>query len=158
MRSKMKTLLTYLKNDKFILRFKYFVVFPALFMMLCSFDNGCGDEGTPSGCSGVSTPPPPVFNISYAQGDNGKGKFYFTSNERIVLQSINVVQDSIYVVETINFEYPYLVCEAGDNHIINEYSEVQAGQKWTFTFTGMSKSTGYSFSTLASVLTGSFVN
>jgi hypothetical protein len=154
----MKKIRTYLKKERFILRFKYFVVFPALFMMLCSFDDSCSGEGTPSGCTGVSTPPPPVFNITFTQGSNGKGKFYFTSNERIVLQSINVVRDSIYVVETINFEYPYLVCEAGDNHIINEYSEVQAGQKWTFTFTGMSKSTGYSFQTWSSILTGSFTH
>lgn len=148
----MKTIKSYLKDERFILRIKYFVIFPMLLMTLCSFDDDCGGSSQPTGCTGVSAPPDPVFNLSFTQEDNGRGKFYFTSDQRIVLQTIEVRKDSIFSIETINFQFPYLVIELGNNHLINVYNDVQPGHTWTFTFTGMSKTTGYFFSTPASLL------
>jgi hypothetical protein len=149
----MKTIISYLKDEKFVLRMKYFVVFPMLLMTLCSYDGGCDDSNpTSPGCSGKPSPPEPVFNISFTQVDTGKGKFYFTCDQWIVLHSIEVRKDSVYSVETINFQFPYLVIELGNNHLINVYNDVQPGHAWTFTFTGMSKTTGNPFTVSASTL------
>lgn len=145
----MKTIFKCFKDEKLIVKLKCYVIFPVLLMTLCSFDGGCDDNPTSSGCNVPTPPPDPVFNISFTQVDTGKGKFYFTCDQWIVLQSIEVRKDSVYSVETINFQFPYLVCEMGNTHVINEYKGIEPGHVWTFTFTGMSKTTGNYFTTSA---------
>lgn len=146
----MKNIKTSSKTRKVIIRIKYFVIFPLLLMTLCSYDGGCDDSNPQStGCNAVQPPPDPVFTISFTPVDTIKGKFYFTCDQWIVLKSIEIRKDSVISIETINFQFPYLVCEIGNTHVINEYKDVEPGHVWTFTFTGMSKTTGNYFITSA---------
>ena len=141
----MKTNNKHNNYEKFILRLKLFVISPILFLSLCSFDDTCSGGSEPVGCNGSVPPPDPVISISFTQV-SGKGKFFFTTDQRIVLQKIDVWRDSLVSVETITFQFPYLVCEPGTSHIIHEYDNVEPGHTWKFIFEGISKTTGSAFS------------
>ncbi len=148
-----------LKNINLNKTFKkifYYIVSIFLFIFLCSYD-GCDVSdpvASPSGqgCGGGGyVPPPPNFDITYSKMGNGNTKFYFSPNEKIILQSIQVEQNFIKV-DVIDFKYPFLLCEAGNSHIINEYNNIQSGDAWKFIFSGTSLTTSLAFNTSDTVL------
>lgn len=136
----MKTL-TY-KNLRNI---KYFIFLIAISFISCSFDE-CG--------AGPAPPPPPVINVTYSSSGSSNAKFFQESNERLSINSISVEMtsesSSIYI-DNMNFGYPYLIINANEKHLIKEYNNIQHGQKWTFTFNGLSLTTGINFSVTSSI-------
>lgn len=126
-------------NIKNLKKAKYLAFLVIISFISCSFSE-CG--------TGYSTPPDPVIDVTYSPNGTG-AKFYMTSNERISLKSISVEMTNFN--DFIKIGYPYLICEPGSKHIIKEYSNISSGQKWTFTFSGMSLTTGINFAVSKSI-------
>jgi hypothetical protein len=130
-------------KNKNLVQFKYLVLIALISFISCSFDE-CGSTG-------YTPPPPPVIDVSNVLSGT-KAKFYFNSNERLTLKSIEVemTKDNSIYRDYIIFRYPYLICKASETHIIKEYANAQNGQMWTFTFNGVSLTTGINFSVTSS--------
>jgi len=110
---------------KFKLRIKY-ILFLFIFLLLA-----CGWDGCGIGPQYNST-----FQITYSRDKNGKAIFYFIPPEKFILSKITSESPAINFSNTIEFKYPYLICDKSQRHIINEFSNVQIGQVWEFEFFG----------------------
>lgn len=148
----MKFLKIFDSRHKLIIRIKYALFGLILMGMSCGYENCTSDDtATGVGCNGNPPPPPPVFIITYEQQNNNKTKFFFNTNEDVLLNKIETMLDSA-AIETINFGYPYLISKAYSTHIIKDYNNSLPQQRWTFTFTGISQTTGNSFTTSGEIV------
>ena len=111
---------------KFKLRMKY-ILFLIIFLLLaCGWDEGCG----------IGPQYNSIFQITYSRDKNGKAIFYFIPPEKFILSKITSESPAINFSNTIEFKYPFLICDKSQRHIINEFSNVQTGQGWKFEFVG----------------------
>ena len=118
------------------------LIFGLLCLSLCAM----GDD-----CSGVGTPPPPVFGLVYTTGNVNNTKFSFNPSQKIFLNSIIVNEASSGFSKTYNFNYPYPITNAGESKLIDEYRNTLPGESWAFTFNGQSLETGYGFQVTNSI-------
>lgn len=103
------------------------IFFLIIFLLsACGWDQGCG-----TGPEYNST-----FQITYSRDKNGKAVFYFIPPEKLILSKITSESPAINFSNTIEFKYPFLICDKSQRHIINEFSNVQVGQVWKFDFFG----------------------
>jgi len=110
----------YKRNVKKILFFSVFI------LLACGWDQGCG--------TGPEYNSP--FQITYSTDKNGKAIFYFIPPENLILSKIKSESPAINFANTIEFKYPFLICEKSQRHILNEFSNVRIGQVWKFEFYG----------------------
>lgn len=105
---------------------KNFIFFSVFILLACGWDQGCGTD--PENNSS--------FQITYSRDKKGKTIFYFIPPENFILSKIKSESPAINYSNTIEFKYPFLICEKSQRHIINEFSNVQIGQIWEFQFYG----------------------
>ena len=113
-------------SGKYRVRLKNFMFLAVFILLACGWDQGCG-----TGPEHYSS-----FQITFSRGDNGKTQFYFTPPEKLILSKIISRSTAINFTNTIEFKYPFLICDKSKRHIINEFKDVQIGQIWEFQFYG----------------------
>jgi hypothetical protein len=119
---------------------KYLFAFALVYLTTCGYD-GCYGGGA------VEPPPDPVIYLSYTMQTNEIAKIYFTpAGEKLIVNSISVSEPISGVYDELIYGYPYVLANPGTAHYINQYDIKDKGTKWSVTISGVSKTTGNSFS------------